>query len=206
MRAPIPALPVTDEQRSVLEKLLRSRTAPHRDVQRARVLLMASDGFASTQIAREVGVSAATVVNWRKRFSEDGLKQFSAVRPGRGRRPSIPASKVEEIVHLTLHQTPPGETHWSCRTMAARAGVSSSTVQRIWSARGIKPHRVETFKLSNDPQFEEKLVDVVGLYVNPPENAIVLCMDESPSMQSPAKTGTPRHLGVTLGEPGRLGR
>ena len=178
MRSPTAPMPISDEQRSVLEKLIRSHTAPHRDVQRARVLLMASDGLANTRIAREVGVSAATVANWRERFSQDGLKQFSAVRPGRGRRPSIAQEKVEEIVRLTLHETPPGETHWSCRTMAARAGVSSSTVQRIWSARGIKPHRVETFKLSGDPKFEEKLVDVVGLYLNPPEQAVVLCVDE----------------------------
>jgi transposase len=188
MRSPTAPLPVTDEQRSVLEKLIRSQTAPYRDVQRARVLLMACDGFASTRIAGEVGVSAATVANWRERFAEDGLKQFSVVRPGRGRRPSIPAAKIEEIVWLTLHETPPGETHWSCRTMAARVGVSSSTVQRIWSARGIKPHRVETFKLSGDPRFEEKLVDVVGLYLNPPENAIVLCMDEKSQIQALDRT------------------
>jgi len=179
---------MTDEQRSVLEKLIRSRTAPHRDVQRARVLLMAGDGFASTRIASEVGVSAATVVSWRERFSEEGLKNFSAVRSGRGRKPSLPAETVQEIVRLTLHETPPGETHWSCRTMAKRAGVSSSTVQRIWSARGLKPHRVETFKLSNDPRFEEKLVDVVGLYLNPPENAIVLCMDEKSQIQALDRT------------------
>ena len=187
MRA-IPLLVMTDEQRSVLEKLIRSRTAPHRDVQRARVLLMAGDGFASTRIASEVGVSAATVVSWRERFSEEGLKNFSAVRSGRGRKPSLPAETVQEIVRLTLHETPPGETHWSCRTMAKRAGVSSSTVQRIWSARGLKPHRVETFKLSNDPRFEEKLVDVVGLYLNPPENAIVLCMDEKSQIQALDRT------------------
>ena len=172
----------------MLEKLIRSRTAPHRDVQRARVLLMAGDGFASTRIASEVGVSAATVVSWRERFSEEGLKNFSAVRSGRGRKPSLPAETVQEIVRLTLHETPPGETHWSCRTMAKRAGVSSSTVQRIWSARGLKPHRVETFKLSNDPRFEEKLVDVVGLYLNPPENAIVLCMDEKSQIQALDRT------------------
>jgi len=179
---------MADEQRSVLEKLIRSRTAPHRDVQRARVLLMAGDGFASTRIASEVGVSAATVVSWRERFSEEGLKNFSAVRSGRGRKPSLPAETVQEIVRLTLHETPPGETHWSCRTMAKRAGVSSSTVQRIWSARGLKPHRVQTFKLSNDPRFEEKLVDVVGLYLNPPENAIVLCMDEKSQIQALDRT------------------
>jgi len=162
MRSPTAPLPVTDEQRSVLEKLLRSQTAPHRDVQRARVLLMACDGFANTRIAEDVGVSATTVMNWRQRFCEDGLKQFSAVRPGRGPKPSIPAGKVQEIVRITLRETPVGETHWSCRTMAKRVGVSPATVQRVWAARGLRPHKVQTFKLSNDPRFEEKLVDVVG--------------------------------------------
>ena len=172
----------------MLERLIGSHTAPHRDVQRALVLLMASDGFANTRIASEVGVAPMTVKAWRERFVEDGLKDFSSVRPGRGRKPSIPAAKVEEIVRLTLHDTPAGETHWSCRTMAARAGVSPATVQRIWSARGLQPHRVETFKLSNDPRFEEKLVDVVGLYLNPPENAIVLCMDEKSQIQALDRT------------------
>ena len=188
MRSPTAPLRVTDEQRSVLETLIRSHTAPHRDVQRALALLMASDGFANTRIASEVGVAPMTVKAWRERFAEDGLKDFSAVRPGRGRKPSIPAAKVEEIVHLTLHETPADETHWSCRTMAARTGVSPATVQRIWSARGWQPHRVETFKLSNDPRFEEKLVDVVGLYLNPPENAIVLCMDEKSQIQALDRT------------------
>jgi transposase len=188
MRLPTAPLPVTDEQRLVLEKLNRSHTAPYRDVQRARALLMACDGFANTRIAAEVGVAPMTVKAWRDRFSEDGFKVFSAVRPGRGRKPSIPAETVEEIVRLTLHETPPGETHWSCRTMAARAGVSRATVQRIWSARGLQPHRVETFKLSNDPRFEEKLVDVVGLYLKPPENAIVLCMDEKSQIQALDRT------------------
>jgi transposase len=188
MRAATPALLVTDEQRSVLEKLIRSQTAPHRDVLRARALLMAADGFANTRIASEVHVAAATVSAWRTRFVKDGLQNFSAVRPGRGPKPSIPAETVEEIVRLTLHETPPGETHWSCRSMAKRAGVSSSTVQRIWSARGIQPHRVETFKLSSDPDFEEKLVDVVGLYMNPPEKAVVLCMDEKSQIQALDRT------------------
>jgi transposase len=171
-----------------LEKLLRSHTAPDRDVQRARVLLMASDGFASTRIAEEVQIAPATVSRWRERFAQVGLKEFSSVRPGRGRKPSIPREKVEEIVRLTLHETPAGETHWSCRSMAARAGVSSATVQRIWSARAIKPHQVKTLKLSNDPRFEEKLVDVVGLYLNPPEHAIVLCMDEKSQIQALDRT------------------
>jgi transposase/transposase-like protein len=204
MRSPTAALRIGDEQRLVLETLLRSRTAPHRDVQRARALLMAGDGFANTRIAAEVGVAPMTVKAWRDRFSEDGLKDFSAVRPGRGRKPSIAAETVEQIVRLTLHETPPGETHWSCRTMAARCGVSPATVQRIWSARGLQPHRVKTFKLSNDPRFEEKLVDVVGLYLNPPEKAVVLCMDEKSQIQAldrsqpslpikPGRAGTMTH-------------
>ena len=188
MRLPTPPLAVNDEQRWVLEKLLRSHTAPHRDVQRARVLLMAADGFAGTRIAEEVHVSPTTVTRWRERFLQVGLKEFSSVRPGRGRKPSIAQAKVEEIVELTLHETPAGETQWSCRSMAARAGVSPATVQRIWAARGIKPHQVKTFKLSNDPRFEEKLVDVVGLYLNPPENAIVLCMDEKSQIQALDRT------------------
>src|SRR5665213_2716086 len=188
MRSPTAPLAVTDEQRAVLERLIRSHTAPHRDVQRAWVLLMAGDGFANTRIAEDVGVAPMTVKAWRERFSEEGLKDFSAVRPGRGRKPSIPVEKVEEIVRLTLHETPPGETHWSCRTMAGRAGVSPATVQRIWSARGLQPDRVETFKLSRDPRFEEKLIDVVGLYLNPPENAIVLCMDEKSQIQALDRT------------------
>src|SRR5665213_2170515 len=200
MRLPTPPLTVSDEQRSVLEKLLRSHTAPHRDVQRARVLLMASDGFASTRIAEEVQISSATVTRWRERFAQVGLKEFSSVRPGRGRKPSIAREKVEEIVRLTLHETPTGETHWSCRTMAARVGVSPATVQRIWSARGLAPHRLETFKLSNDSRFEEKLVDVVGLYLNPPENAIVLCMDEKSQIQALDRTQASLPI-----KPGRAG-
>jgi transposase len=200
MRSATAPLPVTDEQRSVLEKLIRSHTAPHRDVQRARVLLMACDGFATTRIAAEVGVAPMTVKAWRDRFSEIGLKDFSAVRPGRGRKPSIPQDTIDEIVRLTLHETPPGETHWSCRTMAAHAGLSSSTVQRIWSARGLKPHQVKTFKLSNDKRFEEKLVDVVGLYLNPPENAIVLAMDEKSQIQALDRTQASLPI-----KPGRAG-
>ncbi len=188
MRSATAPLPVTDEQRSVLEKLYRSQISAHRDVQRARALLMAADGFANTRIAMEVGVSPATVTAWRERFAAEGLKASSVVRPGRGRKPSIAAEKVEEIVRATLHDTPEGETHWSCRSMAKAHGVSPATVQRIWSARGLKPHRVETFTLSNDERFEEKLVDVVGLYLNPPENAIVLCMDEKSQIQALDRT------------------
>jgi transposase len=193
-------MPLAESQREVLEKLARSQTAKHRDVQRAKALLLAAEGVANTRIGADLGVSPTTVVNWRERFRADGLKGIGVVREGRGRRPSIPAEKVAEIVELTLHEKPVGETHWSCRTMAARVGVSAATVQRIWSARNLKPHRVETFKLSNDKRFEEKLVDVVGLYLNPPENAIVLCMDEKSQIQALDRTQASLPI-----KPGRAG-
>ena len=188
MRTPSPALRVSDEQCEVLQRLSASQTAAHREVQRAQALLMARAGEANTRIASELGVSPAMVISWRERFAAEGLKGLGGVRPGRGRKPSIPDEKVAEIVHATLHEKPPGETHWSCRSMAKASGVSPATVQRIWSARGLKPHRVETFKLSRDPLFEEKLVDVVGLYLNPPEKAIVLCMDEKSQIQALDRT------------------
>ena len=132
----------SDDRRagSVLERLIRCRSAPHRDVVRAGALFMAADGFANTRIAAaRVHVSPATVAARRERFAEDGLVNFSGVRPGRGAKPSMPAEKVEDIVRRTVREKPGGETHWSCRSMARRVGVSFSTVQRIWAARGSSP-------------------------------------------------------------------
>ena len=188
MRPPTAALVMTDGQREILEDLASSRTAPHREVIRAKALLLAGQGVATTAIASRLGVSAASVTSWRTRFGTDGLAKFGRVREGRGRKPSISAEQVEAIVHATLHDKPPGETHWSCRSMAKAQGVSKATVQRIWKARGLQPHRVETFKLSNDKRFEDKLVDVVGLYLNPPEKAVVLCMDEKSQIQALDRT------------------
>jgi homeodomain-containing protein len=135
---------------------------------------------------------------------KDGLVGFGEVATGRGRKPSISDEKVAEIVDLTLHSKPEGETHWSCRSMAKRAGVSSASVQRIWSARGLKPHLVKTFKLSNDRHFEEKLIDVVGLYLNPPDQAVVLCMDEKSQIQALDRTqpSLPMKGTVALSKPG----
>jgi transposase len=188
MRQPVPALAMSAGQREVLESLARSQSGAHREVVRAKALLMAADGVANTAIARSLSVSPASVKSWRERFTEEGLAKLGQVRKGRGRKPSIPQSKIDEILDLTQNYRPKGETHWSCRTMAAAAGVSKSTVQLVWHARGLKPHRVKTFKLSNDPRFEEKLVDVVGLYMNPPEKAIVLCADEKSSVQALDRT------------------
>jgi len=155
---------------------------------RAWVILRAADGVSNSEIARESGLSRPTVIAVRERFAEDGPGGLAQVRPGRGRKPQIPAEKVAEIVNATLHEKPAGETHWSCRSMATAQGVSPATVQRIWDAHNLKPHRVETFKLSNDKRFVEKLTDVVGLYLNPPEKAIVLCVDEKSQIQALDRT------------------
>jgi transposase/transposase-like protein len=188
MRLPVPALEISSGQRELLESVARSQAGAHREVVRAKALLMASDGLANTAIAQALSVSAASVASWRARFAEDGVTKLGQVRKGRGRKPSIPKETIDRIVDLTQNSRPKGETHWSCRSMAETVGVSKDTVQRVWSARGLKPHRVETFKLSNDPRFEEKLVDVVGLYLNPPEKAIVLCADEKSSVQALDRT------------------
>jgi transposase len=188
MRPASPALTVTDGQHEILEKLASSQTAAHREVTRAKALLMAEQGLANTAIAANLGISPSSVVAWRKAFLAEGVVKFGEVRSGRGRKPSIPAEKIDEIVRLTQESKPEGETHWSCRSMAKAVGVSPATVQRVWSSRGLKPHLVRTFKLSNDPKFEEKLIDVVGLYLNPPDKAVVLCMDEKSSVQALDRT------------------
>ena len=188
MRPPTPPLQMSDGQREILESLAKSLTAPYRDVTRAKALLLAAEGVANTAIAGRLQVSPSSVVAWRDRFAEEGLAKIGRVRPGRGRKSQIPAEKIEEIVRLTQETKPKGETHWSCRSMADVVGVSPATVQRVWSARGLKPHLVKTFKLSNDKRFEEKLVDVVGLYLNPPEKAVVLCMDEKSQIQALDRT------------------
>ncbi|KAA8938831.1 helix-turn-helix domain-containing protein, partial [Mycobacterium sp.] len=137
--SPAAALSMTPDQRETLETLARSQAAPHRQVLRARALLMAADGEANTRIAEEIGVTPVTVRGWRKRFSEDGLAKLGQVRKGRGRKPTITGEQIAQIVRLSTEETPPGHTHWSCRTMAKHVGVSHSSVQRIWSDLGIKP-------------------------------------------------------------------
>jgi len=192
---------VLDEaQRELLESIARSRTSQHRLVQRAQVLLAAAEGMPNAQISAVVGVSRPTVLAWRAEFAERGLWRFGQVASGRGRKPSIPQGTVDEVVELTLHHRPEGATHWSVRSMARRVGISPATVQRIWDARGLKPHLVASFKLSTDPRFEEKLVDVVGLYLSPPDQAVVLCMDEKSQIQALDRTQPSLPL-----KPGRAG-
>ncbi len=174
----------------------RSATAPHRVVSQAKALLMDGDGVANSRIATALGISRPTVLDWRARFRAEGLDSVGAVRPGRGRNPEITADQVQAIVH----ETPPGATHWSCRSMARAAGVSRSTVQRIWDAHGLQPHRVTTFKLSKDPAFVQKRTDIVGLYLNPPDQAVVLCVDEKSQIQALDRT----QPGLPM-KPGRCG-
>jgi transposase len=195
-------LAISDGQREVLETLARAQSAAHRVVARARVLLLAGDGVSNSEISEVVGVSRPTVLAWRGQFEKDGLVGFGEVAKGRGRKPSISDEKVAEIVDLTLHSKPEGQTHWSCRSMAKHVGVSPASVQRIWSARGLKPHLVKTFKLSNDRHFEEKLIDVVGLYLNPPDQAVVLCMDDKSQVQ--ALDRTQPSLPMTKGRAGTM--
>src|SRR5262245_46489323 len=202
MSAPAAPLPLSDAERETLERLARAQSAPHRQVLQARALLLAGDGVANAVIAEEVGVTPLTVRAWRRRFGADGLAGLEKIRAGRGRKTSIPEETIAEILRLTTTTTPAGATHWSCRTMAKQVGVSSATVQRIWSNLGLKPHLVDTFKVSGDPKFEDKLVDVVGLYMNPPEKAIVLCMDEKSQIQ--ALDRTQASLPMTPGRAGTM--
>jgi transposase len=182
------ALGITMEQRRTLEAWIAARNSPQKVVFRARLVLMASSGMANRKIAHELGTSRPTVILWRRRFSSGGPAALVDDAPGRGRKPGIPAEKIKQIVEATLQTKPKAETHWSVRTMAAAQGVSPASVQRIWDAHGLEPHRTRTFKLSRDKRFVEKLTDVVGLYLNPPDKALVLCVDEKSQIQALDRT------------------
>jgi transposase len=157
-------------------------------VLRARIALLAADGLANSRIAREVSVSRPTVILWRQRFRQGGPSALTETAPGRGRRVIYGAERVNQIVQATTQTKPPGATHWSTRTMAKAQGLSKATVQRIWSAHGLQPHRTKRFKLSKDRRFTEKLTDVVGLYLSPPDKALVLCVDEKSQIQALQRT------------------
>ena len=176
------------EERIQLDRWARGRSTPHRLVLRARIVLRAADGAQDKQIAEELGTTRITAALWRHRFLSARLRGLESDAPRPGGPPSLPDSKIEAIVHDTLHTKPPNATHWSTRSMARKHGVSPMTVQRIWKARRLQPHRVEHFKLSRDRHFEEKLRDVVGLYLNPPEHALVLSVDEKTQIQALDRT------------------
>jgi transposase len=197
-----PTIVLTNEERTTLTKWSRGRSTPARLVLRAKIVLAAAEGKTNETIAAELDTSKPTVGRWRSRFARlraAGIEK-DASRPGR--KPAISAATVARIVRKTTREKPANATHWSTRSMAKAVGVGKDAVRRIWAAHGLKPHLVRTFKLSNDPHFEEKLLDVVGLYLDPPEHAMVLCADEKTSIQ--ALDRTQRGLPIHRGRPGTM--
>jgi len=184
MTRPASPLAVNEGQRRTLQAWVAARNTPQKMVLRSRIVLLAHEGVANRVIAQQLHTSRPTVIRWRERFARGGLEGLMQEAPGRGRPPRIPAAKVAKVVEATLHSKPAGATHWSTRTMAKAQGISHATVQRIWEAHGLQPHRTKTFKLSRDKRFVEKLQDVVGLYLNPPQKALVLCVDEKSQIQA----------------------
>jgi transposase len=175
---------LSPEEKSVIERWARGRRIPLRLVLRAKIIQLAAQGIFSHEIAKALGISRPTVQLWRERFLAFRLAGLEKDAPRAGRKPKISRKKVSAIVEATLHTMPPDATHWSSRTMAAAQGVSEATVRRIWKQHNLKPHLVEKFKLSRDKHFLEKLYDVVGLYLNPPDKALVLCVDEKSQIQA----------------------
>lgn len=174
-------------QRAQLEAIAASRTLPHALVTRARIILMAADGMQNIEISKEVGLSRHAVGRWRSRFVEYGMQGLDdELRPGRPR--TIRDEDIAQLITQTLQRKPKNATHWTTRLIAEQTSISKSTVQRVWSTFGLQPHRHKSFKLSTDPFFIEKLRDIVGLYLNPPENAVVLCVDEKSQCQALERT------------------
>ena len=179
---------LSPEDRARLEKLVRDRNTAQKVVWRARIVLLDADGLRLSAIAAAVGKSALTVRRWRRRFVTRGVAGLlrDATRPP-GKKP-LSAETIERVVELTLHEKPPGRTRWSERSMATRVGLAPSTVHNIWKAHGLRPHLTRSFKLSRDPAFSQKVQDIVGLYLNPPDKALVLSVDEKSQIQALDRT------------------
>jgi transposase len=188
MWKPTDALPMSSEQRTMLEAWVHAKTTPQRVVLRSRICLLAAAGAANNSIANSLSTSRPTVLQWRERFATLGPAGLAEDAPHGPSSRRLAAETVRSIVDATLQTTPPGATHWSTRTLAEKMGVGHATVARIWDAHGLQPHRIETFKLSRDKRFVEKLTDVVGLYLNPPDKALVLCVDEKSQIQALDRT------------------
>jgi transposase len=180
---PLAPLTLSDPDRKTLERWVRRRTTAQALAQRARIILSAAEGRTNTAIAQELSITKQTVGKWRRRYLAQGIDGLlDEPRPGAPR--TITDEDVERVITLTLETTPPDATHWSTRSMAKRSGLTQSAVSRIWRAFALQPHRSEAFKLSTDPLFIEKIRDVVGLYLNPPDKALVLCVDEKAQIQA----------------------
>ena len=183
-----PEIHLNAEVRAQLQGLVRRRTTPVRVAERCRIVLLAADGLQDMQIAKRMSVASSMAARWRNRFLEQGVSGLVKDAPRPGRTPTISAAQIAEIVSRTTRSAPENATQWSRTSMAKVAGISESSVGRIWRAHGLKPHRVESFKISNDPHFASKLEDVVGLYLNPPEHALVLSVDEKSQIQALDRT------------------
>lgn len=187
MRVATPVV-LTEGERNALERWARGRSTPARLVLRARIILRAAAGMMNKDIALEVGTDRLTVARWRKRFVEKGLPGIEKDAPRSGRPPTRRQQAARRIVERTTQTLPANATHWSVRTLAKELDVSPSMVHRVWKAEGLKPHLARTFKVSNDPHFVEKLIDIVGLYLDPPEHALVVCADEKSQVQALERT------------------
>jgi transposase len=182
------ALALSADQLEQLEQWLAAHGTPQQVALRCRIVLAAAQGGSDLSIAAGLDVNRHTVTLWRKRFAQQGLECLWQIAAGRGRKPIFGIEQIKAVVDATLQTKPKGMTHWSCRLMAKRQGMSKSTISNIWRSHNLKPHRVKTFKLSRDPKFVEKLTDVIGLYLNPPEHALVLCVDEKSQIQALDRT------------------
>ncbi len=183
-----PTIELTEEDRRTLDRWSRGRSTPARLVLRASIVLNAAEGIANNLIAEKLGTDRLLVGKWRKRFAAKGLAGIEKDAPRGGRPPVTRQAMTARIIEWTTRKKPPNATHWSCRTLARELGTSRAMVNRIWQANGLKPHLHRTFKVSNDRHFIEKVVDVVGLYLNPPEHALVLCVDEKSQIQALDRT------------------
>jgi len=183
-----PPIVLTEEQERILRQWARRRSLSARQVERARIVLLAAAGKQDLEIAAEIGISNQKAARWRKRFLKLGLAGLEKDAPRPGRTPIITSVTMQEVIRKTTQEKPTDATHWSTRTMAEAAGLSEKSVRRIWHKHGLKPHLFRTFKVSNDPAFAEKLEAIVGLYLNPPEHAIVLCADEKSQIQALDRT------------------
>jgi transposase len=181
-------LVLSQDHQQQLERWLAALGTPQQVALRCRIILGIAAGKAEIVVAAENGVNRKTVRLWRERFLTRGLQGLWEIAPGRGRKATYDAIRIKAVIDATLQSKPKGSTHWSCRTMAQAQGISKSTVSNIWRSHNIKPHRTKTFKLSRDPRFLEKLTDVVGLYLNPPDKAMVLCIDEKSQIQALDRT------------------
>ena len=184
---PKKALQITDEDREKLNTMARRPKTAQAMAMRARIVLDCARGLSNSEVARKLHITGATVGKWRERFRESGLEGLLD-EPRVGAPRTITDQRIEEVVTKTLESMPANSTHWSTRLMAAETGLTQNAIVRIWRAFGLQPHRVENFKFSKDPQFVEKVRDIVGLYLNPPDRAIVLCVDEKSQVQALNRT------------------